>query len=78
MTRTRTKAACHESAARDMMEREWGEALFDARRYARENAAAIDAEWEAADGRTALQATRDYLAALSPEERARLNAEWEN
>lgn len=24
MTRTRTKAACHESAARDMMEREWG------------------------------------------------------
>lgn len=25
MTRTRTKAACHESAARDMMEREWGQ-----------------------------------------------------
>lgn len=67
-----------ELAARDLRESMWRGAVNDARAWAREHKAELDAEWDALDGRTTSQKVRDDIAAMTPSERARLNALWEN
>ena len=67
-----------ELAARDLRESMWRAAKADADAYALAHKAELDAEWDALDGRTTSQKVRDDIAAMTPSERARLNALWEN
>ena len=68
-----------ELAAAELRESMWrAETKADTRAWAREHKAELDAEWDALDGRTTSQKVRDDIAAMTPSERARLNALWEN
>lgn len=69
--------ALMDDVARDLLEAEFrSRALADARQYAREHKAEIDAEWNALpDTIPAKEHARRHVAAMTPERRAQVG-DW--